>query len=484
VDRVVLQWDQYHATDYAVRVSENGSDWTTVYRTAAGDGSTDEIEIRAMAARYVRVDSIAWSSDDDRCWLIAFEVYGPADAQPSATPEPDEAPPSTPAQAARSSPKRWTIMAYIVGDNDLESYVYRDIETELSHSTGDINVVAIADRHPRYDRQRGNWTQTLLFDCLPGITATVESAVADWGERNMGDPQTLIDFVEWAKINYPAQRYVLILWNHGWAWRPGQSMWDDTDADALDPHEIASAMDTLELDLHPLDVVAFDACEQMAIENVVLWSNYALAAAGSEDDTGMNAIEYEEVLPALRADPDMSADELAIRLGTSIHDYTASAATLGTATDDLIVAVDQLALAPMEALPAHRPEIAAAASRAFGMSDQTNKDLHDAAYEIVQTVSDPTVQVRAQTVMDAVDAAVLHSHFVDPRGWWGYEGNVFGISIWWPTTERELDEPSSPEWNDFKYYRTHLEFAQVTHWDEFLAAFLRPHRAFLPLVVR
>jgi hypothetical protein len=139
-----------------------------------------------------------------------------------------------PVSATRSTGQaKWTFMVYIVGDNDLEKYVALDIETELAQpgSNADVNVVALADRVPGYDSAAGDWTGTLLFYVTQGMLATPENAVADWGERNMGDPQTLIDFVQWSKVNYPADHYALVLWDHGWGWRPYQAMWDETDDD-------------------------------------------------------------------------------------------------------------------------------------------------------------------------------------------------------------------------------------------------------------
>jgi len=41
------------------------------------------------------------------------------------------------------------------------------------------------------------------------------------GEVDMGDPQTLIDFVTWAVQKYPAQKYALILSDHGGGWTGG-----------------------------------------------------------------------------------------------------------------------------------------------------------------------------------------------------------------------------------------------------------------------
>jgi hypothetical protein len=362
-----------------------------------------------------------------------------------------------------TGPAKWTFMVYIVGDNNLEAYVTKDIETELGYSNEDVNVVALADRHPGYDTAAGDWTQTLLFYITLGMEATLENALADWGERNMGDPQTLIDFVQWSKVNYPAERYALILWNHGWAWRPDQSMWDETDGDTLDPHEIEVAMGQV----GPIDLVANDACEGMAIEMLALWRELDTQAfAGSQEDLGMNGLEYELVLPALQANPDMTPEELAYRLAESSTDWTSSAAALNTGFDVLLSAVDDWAAALLTGLPAYRKDYDLAWRNTKAVADRLNKDLYDAAQEISSRVDDPVIQARSQAVMAAFDAVMLYE--------WhrGIHKDLYGIGIFWPKEVQDLDEPSSPLWNDFEYYRDYLVFSELTHWDEFLDAYV------------
>ena len=34
-------------------------------------------------------------------------------------------------------------------------------------------------------------------------------------EKNMDDPDVLSDFIQWGMTKYPADRYGLVLWNHG-----------------------------------------------------------------------------------------------------------------------------------------------------------------------------------------------------------------------------------------------------------------------------
>jgi len=51
------------------------------------------------------------------------------------------------ADAAPPARAKWTVMVYISGDNDLESYVVPDIEEELAAtgSTANVQVVTLAD---------------------------------------------------------------------------------------------------------------------------------------------------------------------------------------------------------------------------------------------------------------------------------------------------------------------------------------------------
>ena len=124
--------------------------------------------------------------------------------------------------AAPAAPAKWTVMVYMSGDNNLEDYIVKDLELELAAlgSTPNVQVTALADRGPGYDNSRGDWQTTKLFHPTQGMVADAAHQVADWGERNMGDPATLRDFVTWSKTNYPADHYALYFWGHGWGWHP------------------------------------------------------------------------------------------------------------------------------------------------------------------------------------------------------------------------------------------------------------------------
>ena len=367
------------------------------------------------------------------------------------------------AYAAPSARAKWTVMVYISGDNDLEYYVVPDIETELGAigSTDNVQVVALVDRIPGSDTTYNDWSTTKLFHITEGMTAETKNQVADWGERNMADPQTLIEFVKWAKSTYPAEHYALYFWGHGWNWHPGYVMRDDTsNEDTLDLDELEAALPSICF----IDMVAYDGCNMAAIEVQTLWHGHATALAHSEEYVYWEGVQYDQVLERLSANTNMTADQLAVTTSqTATEDKTWSAVAVDSRFDVLLKAVNNLSVALMTGLPQNRNKYSQAfnASQSF-WNAQNDKDLYDMAYEINQVAADSNLKKTSQAVMQAVDAVVLHERHVSGPGYAG----AHGISIFYISKSSEKDA-------EYEYYRNTLEFAERTAWDEFLDAYAR-----------
>ncbi len=360
-------------------------------------------------------------------------------------------------RAAPTPQAKWTLMVYISGDNNLEDYVVKDIELELGAlgSNADVQVVALADRGPGYDTSYGDWQTTKLFRVTQGMTAASENAIADWGERNMGDPQTLIEFVTWSKANYPAAHYALYFWGHGWNWHPGYVMEDVTDADSLDIEEMKTALPSLGF----IDVVGYDGCNMASIEVAMLWHDHAVAISGSQEYVNWDGIEYDVVISQLRANPAMTADQVAIATAQSAaYDKTWSAIAVDARLDALLTAVDNWSVALLNGLPANRSKYTRAfgATRSFWQAPM-DKDLYDMAYEINRNVSDATIKNRSQAVMNAYASVLLYERHVKNYS------DAHGITIYHISKASEKDA-------NYTYYRT-LDFSLFTGWDEFLDAY-------------
>ena len=96
VGRVVLAWDENYATAYELLLSGDGSAWTPVYGTTAGDGGDDTLLFDPQPARYLRLESSEWSSNTLRNWLQEFEVFAGGESAPTPTPTPTATPTATP----------------------------------------------------------------------------------------------------------------------------------------------------------------------------------------------------------------------------------------------------------------------------------------------------------------------------------------------------------------------------------------------------
>jgi hypothetical protein len=337
--------------------------------------------------------------------------------------------------AAPPVPKaKWTVMVYISGDNNLEDFVVKDIELELAPtgSSANVQVVALADRGPGYDKSRGDWETTKLYHVTQGMIADSASAVADWGERNMGDKQTLIDFVTWSKANYPADHYVLYFWGHGWSWHPGWVMEDDTSNDTLDYDEVKAAIPSLGF----IDVVGYDGCNMASLEIMKLWHNHATALTGSQEWVGWDGIEYDVVLAQLAANPNLTADQVATATSAStLTDKTWSAVAVDSRLTTLLTAVDQWSVALKNGLPANKKkyDTAFGATRSFWQAPM-DKDLYDLAFEIKDKVADTNIKNKSQAVMDAFAVVVLHERHVSQYS------DAHGITIYGPAkASQKLD---------------------------------------------
>ena len=395
----------------------------------------------------------------------------PGAAQLAKPPAPGPEPLVPAAPQAPLLTKAWTIMVYIDGDNTLESYVCKDIDNELTNpgSNANVNVVCIADRGTKKDNADGGWTSTKVFYCTPGMTATPANAVADWGERDMGSPQTLIDFVTWAKTNYPASHYSLVFWDHSYCWYPDYyNIRDDTSGgDALNPDEQTAAMQAV----GAVDVVAWDACQQAMAEVASNWQPFAKAMCASEDTVNWDGLRYTSVVTALQANPTMTAQQVADTMASTAQGdgMTYSSTALDTRFDSLVTAIDTWSVALKNGLPANKAAYTAAWTATQGFADVSEKDLYDAAYQIKARVTDATIKAACDAVISAVVADT-------PVNWTNgsrKEARAHGIAIWWPKTS--LDFPYNPKTdNDFLYYQTKIALSARTHWDEFLTAWTVP----------
>jgi hypothetical protein len=355
---------------------------------------------------------------------------------------------------------KWTIMVYMDGDNDLDDCAWDDLsELESVSSTDEIKIVTQLDA---YYSCSGTF-RYYITGATPGASYPLypDDIVQTLPEQNMADPATLTSFVNWATTNYPAEKYLLVLWNHGAGWReyniPTKGIIvDETSGDFMTMAELVQGLEGIN---EVIDIIGFDAClMQMAevayeINGLTNVPNYMVGSEASEWGDGW---PYDDILAHLLANPEITDTVLCETIVDDFINYCGSVGTLSAldfsaGTYDTYQTLNSFAVALMAS--SYQNEITAARSSAQSYSYSIGyrcKDIYDFAERIKNSV--PDCQSEAQAVMNQVNDLVLFEAHTGSG-----VANSHGLSIYLPDNASEYDN----DYND-------LQFAVDTQWDEFL----------------
>lgn len=164
--------------------------------------------------------------------------------------------------------KEWTIMVYMAGDNDLETFLVNNLKSlEKVGSSPRINILAELDRGASPKSPLTKWKGSRRFEIQKSDDATrITSPVAqDLGTVNMADPKHLSDFVQWGMKNYPAKHYLLILNDHGYGFMGAAD--DKGSNDTMTLPEMAEGIkDAEKATGKKIDILGFDACLMSDLE--------------------------------------------------------------------------------------------------------------------------------------------------------------------------------------------------------------------------
>ncbi len=242
---------------------------------------------------------------------------------PTATRKPTSIPSNT-------TGKTWLVMLYQdADDNALERDILIDFnEAEMIGSTDQVMVVSQLDRFRGGYSGDGDWSSTrrYLVTYDDNLNSIGSDLIADLGEVNMGDANTLVDFVTWAADTYPADNYVLVMSDHGMGWPGGWSdpapAQRDTSSNAplssalkddiLYLNEIEGALSQIQAktNIDKFEVIGMDAClmSQMEVYSALApYTKYAVASEETEPGLGW---AYSAFLSLMVYNPDLSTEEL------------------------------------------------------------------------------------------------------------------------------------------------------------------------------
>ncbi|MCD6491162.1 MAG: hypothetical protein J7K59_02580 [Candidatus Korarchaeota archaeon] len=380
-----------------------------------------------------------------------------------------------------TSPKAisdWTFMVYLDADNNLNDYGIDDVnEMEQVGSSSDVNIIVYLDL-----REDPGRLLRIKSDDEDSINSEILDSSEFWAERNMGDPQTLVDFLNFASANYPADHYALVLWDHGSGWKTfGQSSstssyeiesidntdnmrvegicYDETsDNDALTMDELENALS--EANIH-LDLLAFDACLMGMTEVAYEYKNYADVIVFSEETIPGDGYPYDDILEELIDNPLMSAQELGSTIVDCYSSYYASNKFITLSAIDLSVinnvknAIDAFALSAIDKIS----ENVFALSCAWKLVDFFVTIEYIDLYHYMELVKaysiDSELISKAQDVQTAIDSVIIN----EKHG--SMHANAKGMSIYFPFLQATYKQT----------YGSTINLAEDTNWDEFLSAY-------------
>ncbi len=429
-------------------------------------------------------------------------------------------PAAPPVVVATAAPgEKWLVMLYQDADDKiLEQDLVVDLnEAERAGSSDAVQIVSQLDRFRGGFQGDGNWTSTKRFHVTrdDDLSAVGSQEVADLGEVNMADGRTLVDFVTWAIATYPADKYALILSDHGMGWPGGWS--DPTSTGAYDAEvPLKQRMgDQLYLDeldaalgqirertgLDKFELIGLDACLMGHLEVLSALEPHARYAVASQETEPALGWAYAGFLSRLRANPNVGGAELARYIVDSyIEDderivddqarqdfvgggrglFSSQAPSAGQLAERMGVnvtlsAVDLAALPPlMEALnhfayqmqgQSQRP---VAQARGYAQSftsifgtqvPPSYIDLGNFAQLVARENQGADLEGAASDLMSALGRAVIAE-----RHGSGKPGAT-GISVYFPNSQLYSQPVSGYQ----SYSGLAARFAQASLWDEFLA---------------
>ena len=367
--------------------------------------------------------------------------------------------------SAGDETKDWTVMVYMDGDNSLESFaVINTDQLELVGSDANVNFVVLID------------TMTGPADLLyieNGQSVSVGEKYGYPMEVNMADPAVLEQFIEIGVQDFPAEKYAVVLWDHGGGWRG--ICWDDTTLeltgvdDCITMTEMRDAFagaykETGEV----IDMVGFDACLMAMPEVSYQLRDYASYLVYSEEVISAYSFPYDTIAAALVAEPTMDARAFAVCVAEEYADFYTSMSgfvdwTISvfdmTYMDDLKAAVDYFGAELLGSLSTYVNAYQAAYIQADRYYYPYNVDLIGFANNLIAdpTIKDTGIRDAAQEVVMATDdcmfAVFNGQHNVDSTG----------LAIYLPSTHDGMKSIKDE-------YAT-IPFATETSWYDFCVAF-------------
>jgi hypothetical protein len=350
--------------------------------------------------------------------------------------------------------KAWTTLYYLDADysggfTDPLEQIFLD---EIA-STAQVNVVVIQDTLD---------DPAFIYYIDENHTKIV---LEELGEVNMADYQILQEFLTYGKQQYPADRYLLWVYNHGGAWK-GACL-DETD------NAIAMSLDNFQTALSEaggVDIICFLACLMSSIEAVYELRNHVDVFIGSEDLAYFSWFDdiCGDTNQLLTDSPTLTNEAIGSEIVHYFQENNNPPANKLTISafrteniEPLAIALDALARYYTKHWLRSYRSIKNAYDNTFLLSDFDEWARVFEVYDLRSFLENLPPCSLTQTALDAFDDVLIkEAHGIDME-------ETHGLSIFF--------QPRKSIYGLFRNYRDNsygLDFAQDTFWNEFLFVFI------------
>lgn len=198
-----------------------------------------------------------------------------------------------------------TIMVYMCG-TDLESrsgMATNDLNEMLSATitNSNLNLIVFTGGCTAWRNNVVSSKVNQIYKISGGKMTQLESNA---GTAAMTDPDNLSSFIKYCKTNYPANRNMLIFWDHGGGSLSGYG-YDEKNprSGSMTLAGINTALKNADL---KFDFIGFDACLMATVETDIMLADYADYAIASEETEPGVGWYYTNWLSALNNDTSLS----------------------------------------------------------------------------------------------------------------------------------------------------------------------------------
>lgn len=203
-----------------------------------------------------------------------------------------------------------TVLVYLCCSEDLQDAAYEDLAEMAEAETGEaVNLLVLAGGSSSWDIEEFDGNARTLAVIRDGYLEEVKG----WGKASMGSPESLEEFLAYGMTEYPADRTVVILWDHGAGTEGGICFDESANDDGLTVVEISEVLESLRQSVpdYHINIFGCDACMMATYEMAAMLSHhnvgYFIASEELEPGTGWY---YTSWLTDLADDPSVPDSDL------------------------------------------------------------------------------------------------------------------------------------------------------------------------------